>query len=104
MAAGAEFWSNHVAAAEHSGQAVSAYARQHGLPVTALYYWRRKLKAANAPTGSVARFVTLSVPHGSTLPQPSGCTLILAGVRLEMAALPSPEWLMAVALAAQGTR
>lgn len=36
---------------------------------------------------------------------PAGCTLMLgAGMRLEMATLPTPEWLAALGRAAQGVR
>ena len=43
-----EFWSSHVEACRRQGGAASEYARQHGLTLASLYYWRRKLKLAAA--------------------------------------------------------
>ena len=105
MTAGTAFWMGHVATIEREGIAASKYARQHGLSVTALRYWCRKLRASAmevAPQAS--QFLALSVAQrGDGAPQP-GCILVLAGVRLEMPTLPPPAWLAAVALATQGCR
>ena len=46
MKAGADFWAEHVAAIKREGVSASAYARQHGLSVAAVYYWQRKFRAA----------------------------------------------------------
>ena len=40
MKMGMEFWTQHVAAAKLQGALASAYAKQHGISVTALYYRR----------------------------------------------------------------
>ena len=39
----AEFWAAHVKAAKLVAMSASEYAKQHGLAVKSLYYWRRKL-------------------------------------------------------------
>ena len=36
-----EFWISHVEACRREGMAASVYARQHGLRLASLYYWRR---------------------------------------------------------------
>lgn len=105
MKMGAEFWSAHVAAAKLETISASEYARRHGIAVSALYYWQRKLKvtgkaiAASRP----GKFVALRV--ADTAQRPCSCTLALpSGLRLEMSALPAPEWLAALEHAALGAR
>ena len=108
MKATARFWQQHALAAERSSQSSSAYAKRHGLAVSTLYYWQSKLKASTL-TGEVsspaAKFVALRVVDAALSPRPHHCTLVLpAGMRLEMTALPAPEWLVALGHAAQGAR
>lgn len=38
------FWFKHYQACQSSGQSLAAYARDHGLPVTSFYYWKRRLQ------------------------------------------------------------
>lgn len=45
MKMGTEFWAAHVAPAKLQATSASDYAKRHGISVTALYYWQRKLKA-----------------------------------------------------------
>lgn len=105
MTAGTAFWMGHVATIERDGIAASKYARQHGLSVTALRYWCRKLRAsAMEVVPPASQFLTLSVAQPGERSIQSGCILVLAGVRLEMPTLPPPEWLAAVALATRGCR
>jgi len=108
MKSGTEFWSQHVAAAKLEATSASSYAKRHGIAVSALYYWQRKLRS---PTGASAlasqadRFVALRVAEAVIAPRPCGCSLVLgSGVRLEMAGLPAPEWLAALVRAGQGVR
>ena len=42
MKMGTEFWAAHVAAIQRELIPASEYARQHGIAVTSLYYWRRE--------------------------------------------------------------
>lgn len=95
------YWESHVAALNREAIPVTAYAHQHGLSVSTLYYWRRKLKLAgeqSADAIGVGKFIALRVGDGAAGPRGVSCTLILAaGVRLEMPALPAPEWLAALA-------
>ena len=112
MKSGRNYWAGHVEAIKSQGVATSAYARQHGISVAALYYWQRKLQLEVAPNALAlaapkpqSRFVALRVKDAlEQMAQPSwGCTLVLGGgMRLEMSALPDPHWLVAVGRANQG--
>lgn len=98
-----QFWAGHVAAIEREGISASAYARREGVSVAAIYYWQHKLRSAAAGVSKPARsFVQLCVAESGPRSQ-QACTLVLAsGMRLEMASLPSPEWLADLVRAAPG--
>ncbi len=106
----AEFWKAHVAAIKREGVSTSAYAKRHALAAKSLYRWQHKLKDATSATSAANRgsaFVALRMdaPAAVVGQAPAGCTLLLgSGLRLEMATLPTPEWLAALARAAQGAR
>ena len=104
----AAFWTQHVAAQARGTLSTSAYAKRHGLAAKSLYYWQNKLKVAAARgevDNAASKFVALRVVDAAIAPRPNHCKLVLpAGIRLEMAALPAPEWLVALGRAAQGTR
>lgn len=105
MKAETTLWAEHVAAAKRESGSARAYAQRHGISLASLYYWQRKLKAGPAAGASeqASKFVTLHVADAA--PRSSGCTLVLpSGMRLEMPALPAPEWLAALGRAAQGVR
>ncbi len=109
MTAESEVWSAHVAAIKQGSISVRAYAQQHDISLASLYYWQRKLKVASAKPEvapqAVSKFVALRLPAATLTPRPTSCTLILAsGLRLEMPALPAPEWLAAVGRALQDAR
>jgi len=105
---GEEFWKEHVAAAKLEGISGSAYAKRHGISVTALYYWQRKLNETTGVSEAkpTNKFVALQVAEAIGVHRSGGgCTLILgSGMRLEMLALPEPEWLAALGRAVQGAR
>ena len=102
------FWSTHVAAIKIAGISTSAYSRQHQLSLASLYYWQRKLQLqaprrplaiASPPSKPQGKFVALRLSgvtsYGSAAP--CACTLVLTGgTRLQMSALPDPQWLVAV--------
>ncbi len=91
-----EYWTAHVAAAKQEGISASEYARRHGLAVKTLQYRRRKLNALNKTEASLqaGKFVALHVAPGAA--HQNNCSLEQpSGLRLEMSALPSPEWLVA---------
>jgi transposase-like protein len=97
-----EFWTSHVEACCREGNAASVYARRHGLTLASLYYWRRKLKLAAAVNdgsgvGPAGKFVALRVMDVAAGAATGSCTLVLprSGLRLKLAALPSPTWLLA---------
>lgn len=101
-------WAGHVAAIKTQGISISAYSRQHNLALSTLYYWQRKLQPATAggakvklvaATKPLSKFIALrvSAPECEVQPITTGCTLVLNGaMRLEMAALPDPQWLAAL--------
>lgn len=105
MRMGTEFWAAHVAAAEQEGISASEYARRHGLAVKSLQYWRRKLNTLNKTERPLqaGKFVALHIAPGAA--RQNNCALELpSGLRLEMSAIPSPEWLAALARAVPGIR
>jgi len=107
MKMGTGFWAGHVAAAKLQGGPASVYAKQLGISVTALYYWQRKLKATPemGESGQLNKFVALRVAAAVVAQSSPNCTLVMpSGMRLEMSALPAPDWLAALGRAAQGAR
>jgi len=115
MKMGTEFWTGHVAAATLETISASEYARRHGISVAALYYWQHKLKAATvgnpkkaskrAKSAHASKFVALRVTDTVAVQRPSLCALVLpSGMRLEMSALPPPDWLAALGRAVPGVR
>ena len=109
MTAESEIWTAHVAAIKQGGISARAYAQQHDISLASLYYWKRKLKVESAKAEvapqAASKFVALRLPAATLAPRPTSCTLILAsGLRLEMPALPAPEWLAAVGRALQDAR
>jgi transposase-like protein len=109
-----QYWREHVAAVKSQAITAKAYAQQHGLVLSTLYYWQRRLKTTavtQAKSESVAtlrpsNFVSLHVKTSDNYavrPMTTSCTLVLGtGVRLEMSALPNPQWLAALAHCANG--
>ena len=66
MKMGIEFWVAHVAASKLEAIPASAYAKRHGISVTALYYWQRKLKETGEASESAqaSQFVALRIAAG----------------------------------------
>jgi len=107
-------WSGHVAAIKTQGISTRAYARQYGLALSSLYYWQRKLQPTStghakvkpvAANTQVGKFVALRVSTSACeVARPATeCTLVLAGgMRLEMTALPDPQWLAALGRCTHG--
>jgi hypothetical protein len=110
MTAESTTWTAHVAAVKQGSISARAYAQRHDISLASLYYWKRKLKDAalaksEVTPQAVSKFVALRLPAATLAPRPTSCTLILAsGLRLEMPALPAPEWLVAVERALQDAR
>lgn len=81
MKKGTEFWMAHVAAVKLEAILASAYARRHGISVTALYYyWQHKLKSkAEVNERQEIKFLALHIaaqsPYLYTLVLPSGLHL-----------------------------
>ena len=106
------YWSNHLAAIKTQGTSASAYARQHEVSLASLYYWQRRLQlegardsVALAGPKPLSKFIALRVSDVApeVAPMSGRCTLVLGGgMRLEMSALPDPQWLGALGRANQG--
>lgn len=97
MSAARQRWAKHLAAIAAEGISTRAYARREGLAVGSLYFWRRRLKAAATGGSAVAshRFVAVQLAQ---VERRVPCVLTLAaGVRLELAELPAPSWVAALA-------
>jgi hypothetical protein len=105
MNKGSAFWMGHVEAIRREGISTNAYANRHGIAVKRLYYWQRKtasVAAASSGAELSGAFVALRVAPLAKAVASANCTLVLvSGVRLEMAALPTPEWLAALGHASQ---
>ena len=102
MKMGAEFWVEHVAAAGLETIPASEYARRHGLSVPALRFPTELPKHARSAPAS--KFVALRVTDKVAVPS-CQCTLVMpSDLRLEMPALPAPEWLVALVRAAQAAQ
>jgi len=116
-------WEQHVAAASQQNLSTSAYAKKHDLAASTFYYWQRKSrhesrsatneritavqpKQAKRSSKFVALHVTDTAPaRMATSQRPTNCTLILSsGMRLEMSALPDPQWLAALGRCTEGAR
>ncbi len=106
-----EHWQQHIQAQRESGLSIKAYARRENLSVHMLYRWRTLLgqtrtqrePLSQALPGASAGFAQASFTAKE--PTPSACRLVLGpGLHLEMAALPSPQWLLALGRAAQEAR
>lgn len=118
-------WEQHVAAARQQNLSTSAYAKKHGLAASTFYYWQRKSqhesqrksrsatnerittvqpKPAKRSSKFVALHVTDTAPaRMATSQRPTNYTLILtSGMRLEMSALPDPQWLAALGRCTEG--
>ena len=105
---GQAWWEMYLDVIAREGIATKTYAQREGLPVSILYYWRRRLKALKLDTpqpntragAPVARqFVPVSL--GVTGPDPTGAAnryvlTLDGGLRLELPGLPSPQWLAQV--------
>lgn len=106
------FWRAHVAASGRSGSRLASYAEEHGLNVGTLRWWRSRLRdevSASGedpppppPSSSSSRFVAVSVMQRAIEPQPASATVRIGErVRVELTAMPSPQWLAQVARAVQ---
>lgn len=87
MKMGTEFWTGHVTAAKLQGGSANIYAKRHGISVTALYYWRRKLMAAPVmgESGQTNKFMTLRVADAVVSHRSPNCTLVMPErMRLKM--------------------
>lgn len=67
MKIGTDFWAEYVAAAKLEVGSTKDYAQRRGISVTALYYWQRKLKAAEIDEASQSsNVVSLRIPNAAT--------------------------------------
>jgi transposase len=103
----ADFWAGHLAAIDAEGVTTRVYAEREGLAATSLYQWRRRLKAGGRPSRAAAvsgGFLPVTIQTVQAAAAESACCLRIGeDLRLELAQLPSPDWLAALA-AAVGVR
>lgn len=103
-ARGKEFWRRHVTASQEAGKSMAAYAREHGLSVYALGWWRRKQRLESTPAvdARAPKFVALKLAE----PIATRCTSVTVsvgdGVRVQLSELPSPAWLAELSRAMRG--
>ena len=107
-----EVWEGHVAALKSSGLSAVAYAAGHDVSLKSLYQWRSKLRLAQTgprvarpvpmDRSNLQQFVAVRVAP-EVLSRSTGiCSLVLgSGLRLEMASLPEPDWLLALSRGAR---
>ena len=103
----AGYWQSVMAKQESSGMSAAAFCRQHKVPVSSFYHWKRKLKRRHResipqlkPTSQViagdnaaARFVPLELPAPPAL-KPTSCEVVLPdGSRVIVSRQCDPDWL-----------
>ena len=102
----ADFWARHLSAIDAEGVTTKAYAEREGLAVAALYKWRRRLKAGRRPNRASAvssGFVPVTIQTSQAAAAERACCVRIGeDLRLELAQLPSAEWLAALAAAVVG--
>jgi hypothetical protein len=84
-----------------SGETSKAYAQRHGLSVHSLRHWVGRFRAepsmAAAPDSGAFVALRLDRDAAAAARAPGGCTLRCAsGWELQMAQLPTPQWLAGV--------
>lgn len=111
---GQAWWESHLGAIAREGIGTKAYAQREGLPVSSLYYWRRRLKAQgpavqpptqNPPPALRQRlFVPVAMGDCEDAGHGAGDYVLTLGngLRLELPGLPSPQWLARVSQAFSG--
>ena len=108
MDKGKEFWRKHVEASGPKGARVAEYAQAHGLKLSTLRWWRSQLlrDEVAAVARPDSRFVAVRVTSSVTpTVAPEAVTVRLGDqVCIELACLPSPQWLAMLAQAAQEGR
>jgi hypothetical protein len=99
---------------KRAGVTSKVYADRHGLSVHSLRHWLSRINAeslrSSAPQADA--FVALRLERGGSASSsrtsasaPSGCTLrCSSGWELELAALPSPQWLAGLSVALREVR
>ena len=110
-AKGRDFWEPHLVALRASDLTSVAYAREHGLSVHSLGWWRRKLMgrsstrtAATPVKRKSSTFVALKVADPMMVRSMNVTVSIGSDIRLQLSELPPPAWLAQVGLAMRGAR
>ena len=108
---GKEFWEQHLVALRASGLTSVAYAREHGLSVHSLGWWRRKLMGSSSKRTAAtpvqtrsSAFVALKVAEPMMVRSMTVTLAIGSDVRLQMSELPPPAWLAEVGRAMRVAR
>jgi hypothetical protein len=99
------YWRDHLSACEISGQTTKAYARAHGLSVSMMYSWRRKLVRRGAwperpGLGGVSGFTRVRIADAG-YPLSTWCLVLPNGVQIGFSGAVDEAALEAVLRAAQ---
>ena len=99
---GKEFWVSHLAALDSQAKPMTVYAREQGLSVHALGWWRRKLKApvlSGAVESESSKPAFVSLQLSETTAAVSVTLSLGGGLRLQLPTLPSVQWLVTLSRA-----
>ena len=109
MSTESDFWAQHLEAIANEGIRTKGYADREGLDVSKLYQWRKRLNRNNTGSSasvkpavipeagsqnSLSQFIRVNAPSS---PARFGCQLEFpSSLRLNLSALPDPQWLAAL--------
>ena len=112
---GQSYWEPLLRELAAEGKPLTEFARQRGLSVHSLGWWRRKLAIVKSPSPSLvppagaAKFVALQVKAGESMPAPASMPVqalvrVSAALSVEFRQLPSVAWLVELSEALKGVR
>jgi len=110
MSENEQFWRKHLDAIDASGLTTKVYAEQNQLKAIELYKWRNHFRRqAERLRKQQSGFMRVNLESVQSRPAPLAtsrpgiaCTIILDGMRIELAKLPPTNWLRRLCLTAQG--
>jgi hypothetical protein len=107
---GRSYWEPLLQELAAEGKSLSEFARQRGLSIHSLSWWRRKLAMVKSvPPAGASKFVALQVKAGEAMPLSASSAAqvivrVSAAVSVECKQLPSVAWLVALSEALKGVR
>ena len=85
-----QYWSEQLENAQRSGQSLSKYAKENGIPAQKLYQWRNTLKNITTEVTKETRFTRVV---STSEVKSSGLLVQTREARLQFSSLPDPLWL-----------